>query len=132
MFNFNSGWEEKGKLILYSKETSLHNIIPGEIQSADAIKYEVLFDEPFIGGLSYGECNSHLYTMLPFTLMNFSYGMRLTQVFSVSISVSLAISVFCLNFWFQFLFLFEFLVPLLSAFVSFSFTVLLLLTLSDY
>ncbi|XP_063677642.1 5'-3' exoribonuclease 1-like isoform X2 [Bolinopsis microptera] len=51
----------------------------GEIQSADAIKYEVLFDEPFIGGLSYGECNSHLYTMLPFTLMNFSYGMRLTQ-----------------------------------------------------
>ena len=91
----------------------------------------MLFDEPFIGGLSYGECNSHLYTMLPFTLMNFSYGMRLTQVFSVFVSVSVSISVFCLNLWFQFLFLFEFLVPI-SAFVSFSFTVSLLLSLSDY
>ncbi|KAL5252458.1 hypothetical protein ACHWQZ_G015286 [Mnemiopsis leidyi] len=51
----------------------------GEVLTADALKYEVLFDEPFIGGLPYGDSSSHLYTMLPFTLMNFSYGTRLTQ-----------------------------------------------------
>ena len=69
----------------------------GEVLTADAMKYEVLFDEPFIGGLPYGECSSHLYTMLPFTLMNFSYGTRLTQVLesSVSVSVSVSVSFFC-------------------------------------
>ena len=73
----------------------------GEVLTADAMKYEVLFDEPFIGGLQYGECSSNLYTMLPFTLMNFSYGTRLTQVPESSVSVSVLVRVSPFHFQFH-------------------------------